>query len=93
MAGQCVTVSFKPLLQPHDPEIDGTCVELPASLRNDDAGPHSYIYHSDTPITAHFLLNKNVTALLDSIKSYYKNMYSRPRRTIISDAAWLLLLT
>ncbi|MCI4393512.1 hypothetical protein PGIGA_G00158140 [Pangasianodon gigas] len=37
MAGQCVAVSFKPLLQPHDPEIDGTCVELPASLSNEDA--------------------------------------------------------
>ncbi|KAG7315576.1 hypothetical protein KOW79_020442 [Hemibagrus wyckioides] len=37
MAGQCVAVSFKPLLQPHDPEIDGMCVELPPSLSNEDA--------------------------------------------------------
>ncbi|TTE66781.1 Transmembrane protein 94 [Bagarius yarrelli] len=37
MAGQCVTVSFKPLLHPHDPEIDGMCVELPPSLSNEDA--------------------------------------------------------
>lgn len=38
MAGQCVAVSFKPLLQPHDPEIDGMCVELPASLNSEEAG-------------------------------------------------------
>ncbi|XP_060716255.1 transmembrane protein 94-like [Tachysurus vachellii] len=37
MAGQCVAVSFKPLLQPHDPEIDGMCVELPSSLSSGDA--------------------------------------------------------
>ncbi|KAI4902008.1 hypothetical protein NFI96_018713 [Prochilodus magdalenae] len=29
MAGQCIAVSFKPLTQPYDPEIDGMCVELP----------------------------------------------------------------
>uniref|UniRef100_A0A8C1PEG7 Transmembrane protein 94 n=1 Tax=Cyprinus carpio TaxID=7962 RepID=A0A8C1PEG7_CYPCA len=34
MAGQCVAVSFKPLLQPHDPEIDDTCVELPLNHRS-----------------------------------------------------------
>ncbi|XP_058637971.1 transmembrane protein 94-like [Onychostoma macrolepis] len=35
MAGQCVAVSFKPLLQPHDPEIDDTCVELPLNHSTD----------------------------------------------------------
>ncbi|KAK9980582.1 hypothetical protein ABG768_000176 [Culter alburnus] len=35
MAGQCVAVSFKPLLQPHDPEIDDTCVELPFNHNTD----------------------------------------------------------
>uniref|UniRef100_A0A3B4DQM9 Cation-transporting P-type ATPase C-terminal domain-containing protein n=1 Tax=Pygocentrus nattereri TaxID=42514 RepID=A0A3B4DQM9_PYGNA len=29
MAGQCVAMSFKPLTQPYDPEIDGMCVEMP----------------------------------------------------------------
>lgn len=38
MAGQCVAVSFKPLLQPYDPEIDATCVELPASLNSEESG-------------------------------------------------------
>lgn len=38
MAGQCVAVSFKQLLQPHDPEIDDTCVELPLSLSPDATG-------------------------------------------------------
>ncbi|XP_016359362.1 transmembrane protein 94-like [Sinocyclocheilus anshuiensis] len=35
MAGQCVAVSFKPLLQPHDPQIDDTCVELPLNHSTD----------------------------------------------------------
>ncbi len=38
MAGQCVAVSFKPLLQPHDPEIDDTCVELPLNHSTDTTG-------------------------------------------------------
>ncbi|XP_036387295.1 transmembrane protein 94-like [Megalops cyprinoides] len=28
MAGQCLALSFKPILHPQDPEIDGKCVEL-----------------------------------------------------------------
>ncbi|KAK2908555.1 hypothetical protein Q8A67_004392 [Cirrhinus molitorella] len=35
MAGQCVAVSFKPLVQPHDPEIEDTCVELPLNHSTD----------------------------------------------------------
>ncbi|XP_049325434.1 transmembrane protein 94-like [Astyanax mexicanus] len=38
MAGQCVAVSFKPLLQPYEPEIDGMCVELPLSHSDETSG-------------------------------------------------------
>ncbi|ROI62438.1 Transmembrane protein 94 [Anabarilius grahami] len=50
MAGQCVAVSFKPLLQPHDPEIDDTCVELPFNHNTDTTGLDSacirFVYFS-----------------------------------------------
>ncbi|KAL6481253.1 hypothetical protein MHYP_G00093330 [Metynnis hypsauchen] len=38
MAGQCVAVSFKPLTQPYDPEIDGMCVEMPLNQGAETAG-------------------------------------------------------
>ncbi|XP_046693234.1 transmembrane protein 94-like [Silurus meridionalis] len=42
MAGQCLAVAFKPLLQPQHLEIDGMCVELPANLSNKDSGTTQY---------------------------------------------------
>ncbi|XP_036413163.1 transmembrane protein 94-like [Colossoma macropomum] len=38
MAGQCVAVSFKPLTQPYDPEMDGMCVEMPLNQGAETAG-------------------------------------------------------
>ncbi|XP_072514079.1 transmembrane protein 94-like [Salminus brasiliensis] len=38
MAGQCVAVSFKPLLQPYDPEMDGMCVEMPLGHSDEATG-------------------------------------------------------
>ncbi|XP_037399672.1 transmembrane protein 94-like [Pygocentrus nattereri] len=38
MAGQCVAMSFKPLTQPYDPEIDGMCVEMPLNQGAETAG-------------------------------------------------------
>ncbi len=38
MAGQCVAVSYKLLLQPHDLQTDDTCVELPLNHSIDTTG-------------------------------------------------------
>ncbi|MCJ8747721.1 hypothetical protein PDJAM_G00156500 [Pangasius djambal] len=81
MAGQCVAVSFKPLLQPHDLEIDGMCVELPASLSNEDAGDYQlFSYGSADAVLStcsEFWNGEDLQTLTDSDRKKVVDFYQR----------------